>query len=172
MKMPPINRISRQGTSNPPAMSADPVDRCRSKITWLLRMLGGICLLALVPFSLPRPYLDWGHGLLGLGAFPTAPVAEYLARSVCALCTFYGGLLLKLAQDVQRYLPIIRYQAVSIMSLSFLGIFAGILAGFPAIFVILDAVGCWLFLLPLLIFAAKFSSLTRGKPGNSSAVES
>jgi hypothetical protein len=125
------------------------------RIRLLLRLLGGICVLALIPLFVPREWLDVGNRFLGLGEFPAAPIAEYLARSVCALCAFYGGLLLLLAQDVQRYLTVIRYQAVAIMTLSLIGIFAGVRAGLPAYLVIADAIGCWLFLVPTLILAAR-----------------
>lgn len=121
----------------------------------LLRILGGICVLALIPLFVPRSWLDVGHRFLGLGEFPTAPIAEYLARSVSALCAFYGGLLLLLALDVRRFVSIIRYQAVAIMVLSAIGIFAGVRAGVPAYLVIADALGCWVFLLPILILSAR-----------------
>jgi len=121
----------------------------------LLRILGWICVLALIPLFVPRSWLDVGHRFLGLGEFPAAPIAEYLARSVCALCAFYGGLLLLLAGDPRRFVSIIRYQAVAIMTLSATGIFAGVRAGIPAYFVIADAFGCWIFLVPILILAAR-----------------
>ena len=124
----------------------------------LLRILGWICVLALIPLVMPRSWLDVGHRYLGLGEFPTAPIAEYLARSVCALCAFYGGLLLLLAGDVRRFLSIIRYQAVAIMTLSAVGIFAGVGAGVPAFLVIADALGCWILLVPILILAARLTS--------------
>ncbi|MDB6172486.1 MAG: hypothetical protein JWL59_1797 [Chthoniobacteraceae bacterium] len=127
----------------------------------LLRMLGGICVLALIPLFAPRSWLDGGHWLLGLGDFPTAPIAEYLARSVCALCAFYGGLLLMLARDVRPFSSIIRYQAVAIMILSAVGIFAGMRSGVPVFFVIADALGCWIFLLPILLLVAR---LNRERP--------
>src|SRR5688572_33084912 len=106
----------------------------------LLRILGGICILAVIPLFLPRSWIEAGHQALGLGEFPKAPIAEYLARSVCALCAFYGGLLLVLARDVWRFVSIIKSQAVAIMTLSVVGIFAGVRAGVPALFVIIDAV--------------------------------
>jgi hypothetical protein len=99
--------------------------------------------------------LEAGHQFLKLGQFPTAPIAEYLSRSVSGLCTFYGGLLLVLSRDVHRFISIIRYQAIAIMLLSALGIFAGVRAGVPAFYVVADALGCWIFLLPILIFAAR-----------------
>jgi hypothetical protein len=123
----------------------------------LLRILGWICVLALIPLVMPRSWLDVGHRYLGLGEFPSAPIAEYLARSVCALCAFYGGLLLLLAGDVRRFLSIIRYQAVAIMTLSAVGIFAGVRAGVPAFLVIADALGCWILLVPILILAARLN---------------
>ena len=124
----------------------------------LLRILGWICVLALIPLVMPRSWMDIGHRYLGLGEFPSAPIAEYLARSVCALCAFYGGLLLLLAGDVRRFLSIIRYQAVAIMTLSAVGIFAGVRAGVPAFLVIADALGCWILLMPILILAARLTS--------------
>src|SRR5215207_7494853 len=93
-----------------------------SRVRLLLRIFGFICVLAVVPLLVPRSWLDAGHRFLRLGAFPSAPIAEYLARSVSALCTFYGGLLLLLASDVRRYIRVIQYQAVVIMILSALGI--------------------------------------------------
>ncbi|HET6407338.1 MAG TPA: hypothetical protein VFG14_05610 [Chthoniobacteraceae bacterium] len=123
----------------------------------LLRILGWICVLALIPLFMPWSWLDVGHRLLALGDFPAAPIAEYLARSVSALCAFYGGLLLLLARDVRRFLSIIRYQAVAIMTFSVIGIFAGTRAGVPAFIVIADALGCWAFLLPILILAARLN---------------
>ncbi|MES2571110.1 MAG: hypothetical protein V4710_13770 [Verrucomicrobiota bacterium] len=123
----------------------------------LLRILGGICVLALIPLFVPRSWFNGGHRFLGLGDFPAAPIAEYLARSVCALCVFYGGLLLMLARDVRRFGSIIRYQAIAIMTLSATGIFAGVRAGVPAFFVIADALGCWIFLLPILLLSARLN---------------
>jgi hypothetical protein len=71
------------------------------------------------------------------------------------LCVFYGGLLLLLARDVRRFVSIINYQAVAIMTLSVIGIFAGVRAGIPAHLVVADALGCWVFLLPILLLTAR-----------------
>lgn len=124
-------------------------------LRFLLRILGGICVLALIPLFMPRSWLEAGHQFLRLGEFPKAPIAEYLARSVSALCAFYGGLLLLLARDIRRFVSIIKYQALAIMTLSALGILAGVRAGVPAWFVIADALGCWIFLLPILFLAGR-----------------
>lgn len=121
----------------------------------LLRALGIICLLAVVPLVMPFRWLDTAHQWMGLGPFPSEPISIYLARSVSSLCAFYGGLLLMLARDVERHVAIIRYQAIAIMALSAYGIIAGVRAGLPPIWVIADAAGCWLFLLPILLLTRR-----------------
>jgi hypothetical protein len=117
----------------------------------LLRVAGVVCLLALFPLWMPREWLDLGHRWLGLGAFPDSPIAEYLARSVSALSSFYGGLLVMLSGDVRRYAPVIGYQAVAIMVLSASGVVVGRWAGMPLWFVGGDAIACWAYCLAMLL---------------------
>lgn len=129
------------------------MNKSQIRIRILLRVLGTMCVFAIIPLLMPFRWIDAAHQWIGLGPFPTAPIAIYLARSVSSLCTFYGGLLLVLSRDVERYVPIISYQAVAIMLLSAYGIIAGIRAGLPPFWVIADAVGCWLFLLPIFLLS-------------------
>jgi len=119
---------------------------------------------------MPRSWLETSNQFVGLGQFPSAPIAEYLARSVSALCSFYGGLLLVLSSDVRRFVSIIKYQDMAIMLLSALGILTGVRAGVPAFFVVADALGCWIFLLPVLILAARLHpKVTTGNETKSAA---
>ena len=117
----------------------------------LLRVAGAVCLLALIPLWMPRDWIDAGHRMLGLGSFPDRPIAEYLARSVSALSSFYGGLLIMLSADVRRYAPLIVYQAVAIMALSASGLVVGSWAGMPLWFVGGDAISCWALCIPMLL---------------------
>ena len=116
----------------------------------LLRIVGGVALLAIIPLWMPRGWIDTGHRWLGWGDFPASPIAEYLARSVSALSAFYGGLLVALSFDVRRYCPLIRYQAVAIMALSACGVVVGRWAGLPLWFVGGDAAACWAYGIPML----------------------
>lgn len=125
------------------------MNKSLARIRILLRVLGTMCVFAIIPLLMPFRWIDAAHQWMGLGPFPTAPIAIYLARSVSSLCTFYGGLLLILSRDVERYASIISYQAVAIMLLSAYGIIAGL----PAFWVVADAVGCWLFLLPIFLLS-------------------
>jgi hypothetical protein len=121
----------------------------------LLRVIGGVCLLALVPLWMPRAWIEAGHRWLGWGPFPENAIAEYLARSVSALSGFYGGLLVALSADVRRYAPLIRYQAVAIMLLSASGVIVGTWAGMPLWLVGGDAVACWMYCVPMLLFVRR-----------------
>lgn len=116
----------------------------------LLRVVDCVALLALIPLWMPRAWIEAGHQWLGLGEFPVSPIAEYLARSVSALSAFYGGLLVALSFDVQRFRPLIRYQAIAIMALSACGVVVGSWAGMPWWFVGGDAAACWAYSVPTL----------------------
>ena len=134
------------------------MSRAEQWLVILLRIVGWICLLALVAFFMPRLWMEKAHEWLGLGSFPAAPIAEYLARTTSALCAFYGGLLLVLASDVQRYARIITFQAIAIMALSACGVFLSRRAGMPLWWVIGDAVGCWAYCLPMVILVRRISA--------------
>src|SRR5688500_13797824 len=81
----------------------------------LLRIFGGVSLLAFVAMVMPREWMAVTHQRLGMGELPDKPVVEYLARMTSALCGLYGALLLLLAQDVHRYRTLIIYQAVAVI---------------------------------------------------------
>jgi hypothetical protein len=121
----------------------------------LLRLAGGACLLAMISLWMPRGWIEAGHRWLGWGEFPAAPIAEYLARSVSALTSFYGGMLVVLSFDVRRYAPLIRYQAVAIMALSACGVVVGMWAGLPLWFVGGDMAGCWVYCVPMLVLVGR-----------------
>ena len=121
----------------------------------LLRFVGGACLLALISLWMPRDWIDAAHRWLGWGKFPDAPIAEYLARSVSALCAFYGGLLIVLSIDIHRYALLIRYQALAIMALSACGVIVGTWAGLPLWFVGGDMVTCWAYGIAMLVLVRR-----------------
>jgi hypothetical protein len=124
--------------------------RAERRLRLLLRLVGSVCLLALIPLWMPRAWIEGTHEWLGWGPFPAAPVAEYLARSVSGLSAFYGGLLVAMAADVRRYAPLIRYQAVAMLVLSASGAVLGSGAGIPLWFVGGDAVACLAYCLAML----------------------
>jgi hypothetical protein len=77
----------------------------------LLRLSGGVMLLAFVAVFLPTSWMAGTHRWLGLGEFPASSLVDYLARSASALYGIHGGLAVVLSLDVRRFAPVIVYVA-------------------------------------------------------------
>lgn len=86
--------------------------KAEKMLVWLLRVFGGVTLLALVAVCMPSSWMAACHEWLGLGTFPDAPIADYLARSLSAFYAVMGGLVLLVSRDVRRYAAVITYVAV------------------------------------------------------------
>jgi hypothetical protein len=98
----------------------------------LLRYLSGIpALFALVAVFMPVSWMAATHHWLGLGEMPTAPVVEYLARSVSTFYALVGAFCLVVAADLERYRPLVRLLGVAfaLMSVVLLGV--DLAAGMP-----------------------------------------
>jgi hypothetical protein len=97
----------------------------------LLRFLGVTALFALVAVFLPLSWMADIHRWLGLGEMPTAPVVEYLARSLSAFYALIGALCLVVASDLERYRPLVRFLAVAFILMSLLLLGVDLAAGMP-----------------------------------------
>jgi hypothetical protein len=97
----------------------------------LLRFVGVTALFALVAVFMPLSWMASIHRWLGLGDMPTAPVVEYLARSVSIFYALFGALCLVMAADLERYRPLVRFLglALALLSVVFLGV--DLAAGMP-----------------------------------------
>jgi hypothetical protein len=97
----------------------------------LLRIVGVSALFALVAVFRPVSWMAATHRWLGLGEMPTAPVVEYLARSLSAFYALVGALCLAVAADLERYRPLARSLGVAfaLMSVVLLGV--DLAAGMP-----------------------------------------
>lgn len=78
-------------------------------LTWLLRIFGGMALLALVPMFMPTSWMEAGNDALGLGPFHRSPLTEYLTRSLSAVYALYGALAVYVTFDLRRYLPVVAW---------------------------------------------------------------
>jgi hypothetical protein len=97
----------------------------------LLRLAGVFTLMAFLAMLMPQDWMASTHEWLGLGAFPRAPVVDYLARSVAALYGFHGVLLLLIARDLVRYRSIIGYVGVMNVVFGMLLVAIDLQAGLP-----------------------------------------
>ena len=78
-------------------------------LTWVLRGSGYVLIVAFTAVFMPTDLMADIHALIGLGEFPRTPVVDYLTRSVSGLYGFHGVLLLIIAGEPRRYVPIVRY---------------------------------------------------------------
>lgn len=79
-------------------------------LRWLLRLIGGVELLATPFIFFPIPLMDAIHNrVLGLGSLPPGPIVEYMARSLSALYAVHGALVFRLSFDLPRFRPVIGF---------------------------------------------------------------
>jgi hypothetical protein len=97
----------------------------------LLRFVGVPALFALVPVLMPISWMAVTHRWLGLGEMPTGPVVEYLARSLSAFYAIMGALCLALANDLERYRPLVRFLGVAFALVSVVLLGVDLAAGMP-----------------------------------------
>lgn len=74
----------------------------------LLWAMGVLLLSALVPAFMPFAWMQHIHRELGLGELPHLPITVYLTRSLSLLYAVHGGLLIYVAIDVRRHLPVVK----------------------------------------------------------------
>ncbi len=82
-------------------------------LLWLLRISGVIMLTALGAVVMPYDWMNVIHRQQGLGELPHVPIVGYLTRSISALYALQGALLVFVASDLRRYLPVVRVLAVA-----------------------------------------------------------
>lgn len=76
-------------------------------LIWTLRAIGLLDLIAVTAVFAPRSWITSSHQWLGLGDFPTEPIAGYLARCTSVWYASYGALLWFVSFDIQRYVSLI-----------------------------------------------------------------
>lgn len=89
------------------------MNRYERILIWLLRLGGVVMLTALGAVVMPYEWMNVIHQRQGLGELPHVPIVGYLTRSISALYALHGALLVFLASDVRRYLPVVRFLAVA-----------------------------------------------------------
>lgn len=112
-------------------------------LTLWLRLAGVVCAVALVAVVMPRAWHVMLHGALGLGDFPEAPIAEYLARGMSATCGLIGLLFLYLARDVRRHRDVICFLTVALMAVSLVSTIVLHDAGMPRWWLYGDVGSVW-----------------------------
>src|SRR5262245_52393062 len=105
--------------------------RAEKAVVILLRVLGVSALFGLVAVFMPLSWMIATHHWLGLGEMPTAPVVEYLARSVSAFYALFGALCLVVASDLERYRPLVRFLGMAFALMGLVLLSVDLAAGMP-----------------------------------------
>ena len=100
-------------------------------LTWSLRLIGAAELTAVFAVFMPVSLMVDGHTWLGLGTFPDAAIAPYLARHLSAMYVIHGGFLLVASMDVHRYAALIRYICFSGFAFALFITVLDLQTGFP-----------------------------------------
>jgi len=101
-------------------------------LEWILRAAGAILLSAALFVFEPTDWMARSHEALGLGAFPDAPLTQYLTRSIAALYSIHGAFVLLAASDVRRYRSLVRLIGATDMAFGFTMLGIDLHAGMPA----------------------------------------
>ncbi len=123
---------------SPPPTQLPPAER---RLRCALRLLGGLDFLAIAVCFLPVSAIESLHQFAGLGQFPTAPIAAYLARNVSAMYAAHGLALCYVAGDIPRYRRLIRFLAI--VSMAHGGMLVGIdmASGLPMWWILTEGPG-------------------------------
>jgi hypothetical protein len=93
-------------------LKRDPDKRSKTcPLQVVLRTFGVMDMVAFIAVVMPTAWMQTGHQWAGLGDFPDAPVAAYLARSGSLMYGLHGLFLFLLATDTVRYEKLIRWVA-------------------------------------------------------------
>jgi hypothetical protein len=119
------------------------------KVLVVLLRVGGVSgLFVLVAVFMPVSWMVAAHRWLGLGEMPTSPVVEDLARSLSGFYAILGALCLVLASDLERYRPLVRFLAATVVLMGV--VFTGVdwAAGLPCWWTAFEGlrVACWVWM--------------------------
>ncbi len=107
-------------------------------LIWWLRATGALLMAALLVVFFPRSTLVFFHDFLNLGAFPEAPVAEYLSRSASSLYAMHGGCMLLASRDVEGHRSLIQYLGWSAVVFGVVMLGIDLTCGMPVFWVVLE----------------------------------
>lgn len=114
----------------------------RRLLSWVLRLLGAVELLAFVALLMPRSWMEASHAWLGLGELPGGPVTMFMIRQASYSYGMHGVATLMLASDVERFRPLVTLNGVAFLLAGPVLSLIDYTSGMPWWWTAADAVGC------------------------------
>lgn len=134
-------------------------------LSWLLRLVGTIELLAFVAVVMPRSWMEVSHAWLGLGEMTGGAVTMFMIRQASYTYGMHGISLWILASDVQRFRPLVILNGISFLLAAPVFFLIDYTSGLPLWWTLADAFGCGFFGAALLklALAKTFNAETQRK---------
>ena len=104
----------------------------------VLRIFGGIDLLAFIAVMMPTAWIAAAHSWARLGEFPAGLLVGYLTRSASALYALHGLFVVYLSFDVVRYWKLIRVFAVMALLHGLIMFAIDVVEGMPLAWTIIE----------------------------------
>jgi hypothetical protein len=101
-------------------------------LRFLIRYVGTVSLLALVPVFMPYAWMEGIHQALGMGTLPAQPIVGYLARSLSLFYALMGGLLWICSFDLHRSRVVLCYLGAAFIFFGMLIWGVDIVEGMPS----------------------------------------
>ncbi len=111
-------------------------------LSWLLRVVGTVELLAFVAVVMPRSWMEASHAWLGLGELPGGPITMFMIRQASYSYGMHGVATWVLASDVERFRPLVTLVGVSFLLAGPVFSLIDYTSGIPWWWTASDAVGC------------------------------
>jgi hypothetical protein len=114
-------------------------------LSWLLRLVGALELLAFIAVIMPRSWMEISHAWLGLGVMPEGSVLMFLIRQASYAYGMHGVALWLIASDVKRFRPLVVLNGLSFLLAGPIFFIIDYTSGMPMWWAIGDGPSCALF---------------------------
>jgi hypothetical protein len=121
-----------------------PSDDRKFLLTWFLRLVGLVEVLAFIAVIMPRSWMEISHAWLGLGRMPEGSVLMFLIRQASYTYGMHGVSLWVVATDVKRFRPLILLNGISYLLAAPVFFTIDYSAGMPMWWAVGDSTACGL----------------------------
>ncbi len=114
-------------------------------LSWLLRLVGLIELVAFIAVIMPRSWMVASHAWLGMGQMPEGPVLMFLIRQASYTYGMHGISLWIIASDARRFRPLLVLNGISFLLAGPVFFIIDYTAGMPMWWTVADGPSCGFF---------------------------
>ncbi|MBC8030532.1 MAG: hypothetical protein H7Z16_10515 [Pyrinomonadaceae bacterium] len=111
-------------------------------LTWLLRLVGLLEMLAFIAVVMPRAWMEASHAWLGLGPMPEGSVLMFLIRQASYAYGMHGISLWIIASDVRRFRALVLLNGISFVLAGPVFFVIDYTSGMPSWWTAVDGLSC------------------------------